>query len=355
MTRPLSTLAVAAAGLIASLASLAAPASAADPDPAQAIFDRGVAHLDAGRFDKACPDIEQSYQLDPRPGTLFTLAECEAKRGRLATAVARYDEYIALYATLPPDKKQKQTDREKVSKEARAALLAQVPEITVKLSPSAPAGTVVTRDGAPLKAAALGGPLRVDPGEHVLGAHPPHGPLTERRVTVRKGEKRAVLLDVKEDLAAAAAAALPAEPPPATAPGPSGRRIGAFVSVGIGVAGVVMGAVTGGLALGKKSTVDQGCGARAGFADPTACNATGIAAASSLSTLGLVSTVGFVVGAAGLATGAVLLATEPKAHDASTRRRWVSAGVVAAGSTGRALRRERRLVTVNPTGRRLPQ
>ena len=77
--------------LAATLVSSAAwPALAAGPvDAAKALFDRGVEQLEAGHFNRACPAIEKSYQLDPRPGTLFTLAECEAKRGRLATAVQR--------------------------------------------------------------------------------------------------------------------------------------------------------------------------------------------------------------------------------------------------------------------------
>src|SRR4051812_48805392 len=76
---------------------LTCPSSAAAQilDPAEVLFNQGVEDMEAKRFDKACPAIEQSYRLDVRPGTLFALAECEADRGRLATAVARYDEYLA--------------------------------------------------------------------------------------------------------------------------------------------------------------------------------------------------------------------------------------------------------------------
>jgi tetratricopeptide (TPR) repeat protein len=71
---------------------LTSPARAADPDPAQALFDQAIADMEAGRFDKACPAIKRSHKLEPLPGTLFALAECEAKRGALATAVQRYEE-----------------------------------------------------------------------------------------------------------------------------------------------------------------------------------------------------------------------------------------------------------------------
>ena len=42
------------------------------------------------------PRFAESHRLDPRPGTLFALASCEEKRGRLAAAVRIYDEYLAL-------------------------------------------------------------------------------------------------------------------------------------------------------------------------------------------------------------------------------------------------------------------
>src|SRR6185369_9862964 len=112
------------------LAFATGPAAAAAPDPAETLFNRGVAQMEAGAYEDACPAIEQSYKLDPRPGTLFALADCEAKRGRLATAVTRYDDYIALYATLPADKKSKQGNREKLAREQRALLGPLVPELT---------------------------------------------------------------------------------------------------------------------------------------------------------------------------------------------------------------------------------
>src|SRR3954471_20410735 len=99
------------AAILCAALSAASGARAAEPERAQALYDRGLSSMNAGRFDEACPAFEQSYKLDPLPGALYTLAECEAQRGRFAAAAARYDEYIALYATLPPDKKLKQGER----------------------------------------------------------------------------------------------------------------------------------------------------------------------------------------------------------------------------------------------------
>ena len=320
-------------------AALSLPARAAEPGQAQALFDQGLADMDAGRFEKACPAIEQSYQLDPSPGTLFTLAECEAKRGRLATAVQHYDEYLALYAKLPREKKAKQGDRERASREAKAALLPQVPEVTVLLPSTMPQGTRVTIDETRLDAASLGSPVRVDPGEHLLTALTPDGAVTDTHVTVGKGEKKTILLELKAARTAAAVPPpapqpqTPTPPPPAEPQGPSGQRISAFVVGGLGAAGVLIGAITGGMAIAKKSTVDANCGSGIGMADRRACNQTGFDAANSLKTLGLVSTIGLAVGAAGVATGVVVFVTEPKRQRSSAR---VSVEVTALGVSGAA-------------------
>ena len=61
---------------------------------AEVLFEDGVRLMKAGQFDEACPKIAESQRLEPRPGTLFTLAECLANDGKIATALARYEEYL---------------------------------------------------------------------------------------------------------------------------------------------------------------------------------------------------------------------------------------------------------------------
>src|SRR5690349_1860666 len=83
--------------------ALAAPAMGGDPDPSIDLFNQGLEAMRARRFEEGCPKLEQSYQLKPRPGTLFTLAECEAQRGRIATAVRRYEEYLKAFESMSPE------------------------------------------------------------------------------------------------------------------------------------------------------------------------------------------------------------------------------------------------------------
>ncbi len=291
----------------------AAPALAGDDvATAEALFDRGLADMNASRFETGCPAIEESYRLDPRPGTLFTLAECEAKRGRFATASARYDDYLAAYARLEPDQQAKQREREQVATEQKAALAAKIPRLTLTLPPDAPKGTVVTRDDVELDAPALGVPLPVDPGAHTLVVKAPGRPPSQSQVTLAPGEKKTIALAI---------APAPSQAPASAPEGLGAQRIAGIAVGSFGLAALVAGAVTGGLALADKSVVSANC-------VDLDCNHDGKVAADRGKTMALVSTVGFAVGAAGVVTGAVLLATAP------ARTAPVRAGLLAAGERG---------------------
>lgn len=366
--------------------ALAAPAAAQDVAAAKALFDQARALMDQNKYETACPKLAESHRLDPRAGTLFTLAVCESRWGRTATAKARFDEYLRFYNRLPPDQQAQQSERQKAAKEARDRLAQEEPQITLLLPPGAPSGTVVKRNGEVIGQAAIGIALPVDPGEHLLTTQAPGGPVWEKRITIGKGDRQQITLEVKwtspasqaqavppaaEDRTAPGAtsesaapvatpdaplptpapaapnapapgtkppqtAAAPAPPAPTGDQAPGGRRVAVYVIGGVGLAGLVAGGVTGGLALGKKSVIEEHCGAGIGSADKAACDQTGLDAGQSVKTLGLVSTIGLVAGVAGVGTGAVLLLTAPKAAQPATgaRPEWIRVGVLAAGPQG---------------------
>ncbi len=209
------------------LLATAHPAFAADPiAEAKALFDRGLADLEAGKYEEACKAIAESQRLDPYPGTLFTLATCEARWGRVATARKRFDEYLTLYVTLTPEQKRRQSKRPEVAKEERDKLSAEIPELTLSLPPGAPAGTVVKRDSTVLTSSVLGVSQPIDPGEYVVSTQAPGGPIWEQRLTIRKKDKKSVLLQVKglRDSPAPIGSAPEVGPPKETPPPPSPSR-----------------------------------------------------------------------------------------------------------------------------------
>jgi hypothetical protein len=269
-------------------------AYAQDAAAAGAQFDRGLAEMQGGRYATGCPALDESYRLDPRPGTLFTLAECEAKWGHIASAVTHYGDYLAHYEQMPADQQLRQQEREKIARKQLAELKPQLPLLTVHVD-EVPPGTVVTKDGHELGQASLEVPLPVDPGDHVIGLLTPSGGKREEKVSIGRGERKVVDIE--------GPAAEPVPPPERPVAGShKGWTIAAFTVAG---ASLAVGAVTGSMVFSMKSDIDTNCVG-------TVCNATGKSAADSGQTLAAISTAMFIVSGATLVTAIVLLVTEPK-------------------------------------------
>jgi hypothetical protein len=289
---------------------MAARAAAEDSATAGALFEKGVADMEASRFDSACPAIEESQRIDPRPGTLFTLAECNARWGKVASSAAQYQEYVDLVSRLTTDQQARHKARVEIARTQLKKLKPTVPTLTLVLPADAPRGTFVTRNGEVLKGAALGLPLPIDPGEYLIVTHVPGAPDRETRVSIQLNDQKRLPLEVasaQEVPANAAPAAPPSAPSSAAehvAATPethgSNHKTAAYVAGGIGLAGIAVGSVTGVLVFSKKHTVSGNCSG-------AECNDTGLAAANSGKNLAFVSDIGFGVGIAGLALGAVFL------------------------------------------------
>ncbi|MGK3982383.1 hypothetical protein WME99_05065 [Sorangium sp. So ce136] len=296
--------------------AIAAPASA-QPDAvamAESLFMRGRADMLAGRYQTGCPALAESHRLDPRPGRLFTLAECEARWGRVATAVARYNDYLALYSRMSEAERIKQHERYRLSVEQRDALAPLVPHVTLSLPSGAPPGTVVQHDGITLEQPSLGVALPVDPGEHVVTTQAPRGPVHEVKFTIEASESRTIHLEVKLPVTWQGPSVKQGVVPSGdrvagSASGPGGRRAVTYVTGGLAVSGLVVGSVTGWMALGESSRAAREC-SNIG-PDVAECSPLGKAAGDRAKHLGLVSTIGFGAGGALAAAAVLLLLTEP--------------------------------------------
>jgi hypothetical protein len=241
------------------------------------------------------------------------------------------------FLSLPEERRAKHPERTPAARARLAQLAQEVPELTLVLPPGAPAKTVVKRDGHVVDAAALGVAVPLDPGEHTVTTQAPGGPAVEIVVTLAKGEKKKVALEVE----------LPARPKPLPSPplaspalpasvAPSGFRVASYVAFGVGFAGLVTGGVLGGLALGQGGARDRHCGAAAGSADPAVCDSIGLQAVRAGLSLANGSTIALALGGAALATGGVLLLVEPGPPKAASgsRGRRAPAGVLSAGPAG---------------------
>lgn len=279
-----------------------APARAQAEAVSAELFERGLASMQAGDFEQGCGALKESFRLDPRPGTLFTLAECEKGWGKLARAMTHYEDYLARYARMPEPQRATQRERFDVATAAVEQLKGEVPRLLVRVEGSLPPGAAVTCDELPLGSASLGVALPFDPGAHVVrltGAGAPQ----EQRVDLVRGATKVVVLYVSTGAAAASGEGEGAADGDVAGP-PRGRRTLVYAVGGVGAASLATGLVLGAIVLGKKGTVDDHC-------VDGVCDAEGKSAADSAQALGLWSTVTTGVGVAGIAAAAVLFFTDP--------------------------------------------
>jgi hypothetical protein len=302
------------------LGAPAARADDADMAAAQGLFDDAKELVKQGRLAEACPKFLASFKFDPKPGTGVNLADCYEKNGQLASAWARYLEASSLA------QRAGQAERQQYAKERAAALEPKISRLRIT-SPSASRGLEVLRDGAPVDVTLLGTALPVDPGKHQIEARAPGKKPWSRLVDIGVGAGQvAVEIPPLED----APGGVPGEPPPAAGPAASAfpRKTLGLAAVGVGGAGLIVGAITGGLAIGKHGSLVSAC-------DKQAVCVNQDAAIASYHLLGTVADVGLVVGGALAVTGIVLTATAPKAGAA--KQAWVAPiiGPGFAGARGR--------------------
>lgn len=200
--------------------TMGASARAQDSAAAEALFDKGVAAMAAGKYEIACPSLAESNRLEPRPGTMFALADCEAKWGKVATAVVYYTDYLRSVSQLPNAKQNAHADRKRMAQQSIAKLKPTVPQLSLVLPPGAPADTVVRRDGQLLGTASLSTPLPVDPGDHLIVTQVPGGPEHTMHVPLRAGESRSVTLEIERATAGTIAPAASSSVPKAGAAKP---------------------------------------------------------------------------------------------------------------------------------------
>jgi hypothetical protein len=301
------------------LASLITTGAFAQNEAASAaMFERGLAAMEAGQFGTGCPMLQESFRLDPRAGTLFTLAECENKAGKIATAVVHYEEYLLRVEKLPPGERPKQEQRVTIARKQVLTLKPQIPQLTLSLPANTADGVVVKRDGTVLGRPSLESAQPVDPGEHVLSVANVQGAEKEQRITLARGEKVNVELQVPS---VQAGTSTPTSGPPNTV-GPftplveekPASRTGLVLGLGVlGGLGLAIGGVTGVLALGKASTVKSDC-------NGNVCKSQGgVDAAASAKSLGTISTIGFIAGAALGVSALVVYLTAPSASTTASK------------------------------------
>ncbi|MRG96407.1 hypothetical protein [Polyangium spumosum] len=184
-------------GSVLALLVCAAPrvVFAQDVAMAEALFNRGVEHMQRGRFAAGCPAIAESMKLDPLPGTQHTLADCLASAGKLVGAVEAYDEFLKMVEALPTWKRGRYLERVEKATQKKEELAPVIPRLTLRFPGGGARGVRVFLDDTEVFEGSRGVARLVDPGEHIVVMVAPGQPRVERQVTLAKGEAKTVDLD----------------------------------------------------------------------------------------------------------------------------------------------------------------
>ena len=291
-------------------------------DIGEKMFYEGLTKMKAGKYDEACPLLDEAFRSDNRPASLFYFAECEKGAGRTSSALGLYKDYVALVQGLKGLIKTREKNRDDDAKAAIKVLEEDVPQLSLTLPKDAPKGTVVTRDGVQVQEEVFGVSVQMDPGIHTILVETPNGDKKEQKLKLDKSDRKKIEVqlpkaadDDEEDGAAAKKKKKkkkkkgeedPEEEPKPVVKVDSSSKTLPYVVIGAGGVITVVGGVFGLLAMSQKGDVDKEC-------KGLKCTQKGLDAADGAKSKALISTIGVGVGLVGVGVGVALLVMSPSA------------------------------------------
>jgi hypothetical protein len=313
-------------GLVLCMARDASAQSDADRATARELGQQGFAALDAKDYVTAEDRLRRADKLVHAPTLMLGLARALNGEHKYVEAQEMYQRIIreGVPANAPDAFKQALED----ARREVGAVSPLIGGVTIVVG----AGGVtdlpnkkVTIDGTPVNNASLGVRRLIDPGPHVLTATADGYKSVEVKFTVPEGGNVDQPVNLEKDPnwvppstgGAEQNPGGPGTPPgpggPGTPPPPPGGEQPAtggmpsyvpFIGFGVGAAGLLLGGITGAIAIGDRSKL-------AGECTGTTCDPSHQGDLNSYHSMGTLSTVGFVVGGVGVAAGAVLLLMQP--------------------------------------------
>jgi hypothetical protein len=311
--------------MLTSLAPVAmAQPSESDKATARALLDDGDAHMNAQRFEEAAKAYQAADDLMKVPTTGFPLGQAQAASGKLLEASSTLLRVIRfpVEGGEPSAFTTARADADKLAGELKP----RIPKLSFKLEGLADGiAPNVLVDGSEIKAAALTFPRQVNPGAHKISASAEGYKAISLHVDVAEGATQDLVLtfEVDPNFVAAVVPVPATEPTPKADPKPDvvtptdrGISILTIVGFSIGGAGLIAGAITGGLSLAKGSTLQDECAADATPGD--ACDPDRQGDVDSALLVSHISTISFAVGGAGFVLGFVSLVFDLGADGATT-------------------------------------
>jgi hypothetical protein len=334
-----------AAALAVGLGLLAPGALAqsdADRATARALGQDGQQALDAKDYKTAEDRFRRADKLVHAPTLELGLARALAGVGKFVESQETYNRMVR--EGLPPGAPDVFKHALEDAKKEVDAVSTKVGEVTITVKAAGGVDVpdpAVSLDGQAVNSASLGVRRAIDPGTHVLHVSAQGYKSADINFPVTSGANVDQPVVLEKDLApppgaaptpgeapgAAPAVVVTAPPPSDTGTSPRKASIAPWIAFGVGGAGLLVGAITGGLALGDHSTLANNC-------PQGACGPSEQSNLSSYHTMGAISTVGFVVAGVGAAAGVVLLITAPKSQPTTGFSVSPTLGLGSVGAVG---------------------
>lgn len=295
-----------------------APAAQTEPARSEAthLAQEGVAAYEEGDFQTAIMKLSNAYQVLQVPSVGLWLGRSYAKVGKLVEAAAVLHEVRGLSPNVGKVNVQMQALRD--AAEDEASIVPRIPHLILRFDDSqAPAPTSLRLDGREIAPAQTNELQAVNPGPHEVAYS--CGTSTQTAAAlVAEGETKTLSLtcplpaEPSVRLPSPNTAVRPIDSSNTTRPSSGSRPTVALVSLGVGAAGLALGGISGIVAWNKSSNLDsKGC------RDAHCPGSVPQSEVESLNTWRHVSTVGFAVGAVGVAAGLGFWLLTPKSETGS--------------------------------------
>jgi len=281
------------AGLILAAATVGSDSSAQpskqERNAARALAISGRKLYRAGDYETAIERFHSAEAIVHAPAHVLYLARAHAKLGRLVAARDLYqqivDEPLGANDPAPFHRAQDKARRE------IEALAPRIPSVALTITGPSSEPITITLDDQPLPPGRVSSPVPVDPGEHRLAVTAPGWRTEQRSLSLAEGEAKTLTIALSRGDGPAVADPDgqddgPGEPLP----------IGPIVLFGVGGAALIVGGVTGALALERSDELHDRC-------PPNPCPPENEALEDEAKVFATVSTVGFVLGGAAVAGG----------------------------------------------------
>jgi len=291
------------AALVAMLSSVGhADEAAENIAAARTLGIQGVQLADAGKCPEAIEKLTRAEALHHAPTILSRLGECQVNVGEVVNGTENLN--MVVREELPASAPKVFREAQKRAKKVLNAAMPKIAYLTIRVTPSEVKANVSVA-GKAVPAALLGAERPTDPGTHQVSAAAEGYKPASATITLGEGAHQELSLLLEKD--SSAVSALPASTSgalvtthaiqdEAVAPTDKQSKAPALLAFGVGGAGLIVGGITGALALRKASDCpNKVCESQSDL--------------DSAKTMATISTIGFSVGVAGVAVGTILWLT----------------------------------------------